>query len=68
MLSLIPKMGKRTAGCAKRPLFPSESGNKLISNPQFGAWKDGFCGIEFFRHFRRQLIRTSIAEVMQVHG
>ena len=31
MLSLIPKMGKRTAGCAKRPLFPAESGNKLIS-------------------------------------
>ena len=33
MLSLIPKMGKRTAGCAKRPLFPAESGNKLISDP-----------------------------------
>jgi nuclear transport factor 2 (NTF2) superfamily protein len=35
---------------------------------QFGAWKDGFCGVEFLRHFGRQLIRTSIAEVMQVHG
>src|ERR1035437_1291559 len=34
MLSLIPKMGKLTAGCAKRPLFPAESGNKLIPNPQ----------------------------------
>src|SRR5664280_2129609 len=32
MLSLIPKMGKRPAGCAKRPLFPAESGNKLISD------------------------------------
>jgi hypothetical protein len=31
MLSLIPKMGNRTVGCAKRPLFPAESGNKLIS-------------------------------------
>jgi len=35
---------------------------------QLGAWKDGFCGVEFLRHFGRQLIRTSIAEVMQVHG
>jgi hypothetical protein len=33
MLSLIPKMGNRTVGCAKRPLFPAESGNKLISDP-----------------------------------
>ena len=32
MLSLIPKMGNRTVGCAKRPLFPAESGNKLISD------------------------------------
>jgi hypothetical protein len=32
MLSLIAKMGKRPAGCAKRPLFPAESGNKLISD------------------------------------
>ncbi len=31
MLSLIPKMGNRTVGCAERPLFPAESGNKLIS-------------------------------------
>ena len=35
---------------------------------QLGAWKGGFCGIEFFRHFGRQLIRTRIGEVMQVHG
>src|ERR1017187_1819599 len=32
MLSLIPKMGNRTVGCAERPLFPAGSGNKLISD------------------------------------
>jgi hypothetical protein len=35
---------------------------------QLGAWKGGFCGIEFIRQLGRQLIRTSIAEVMQVHS
>ncbi len=32
MLLLIPTMGKRAVGCAERPLFPAESGNKLISD------------------------------------
>jgi len=32
MLSLIAKMGNLTVGCAKRPLFPAESGKKLISD------------------------------------
>ena len=42
MLSLIPKMGKRPAGCAKRPLFPAESGNKLISNPGLEVLRRGY--------------------------
>src|ERR1039458_9090022 len=33
-VGLIPKMGNRTVGCAKRPLFPAESGNKLMPNPK----------------------------------
>jgi hypothetical protein len=44
MLSLIPKMGKRPAGCAKRPLFPAESGNKLISNPGLEVLRGGSGG------------------------